>query len=135
MEHMDPVIFVIGLFVLIPLGGMTVGYLMQKLRSEERLRAIEKGVALPADPPHTRDPWRLARALRLGGMIQVAIGLGLLALFVSLAETLPEFPKGVIAVSAIPVLIGVALLIEHRIRMRELGPPPPASALRPPAEG
>jgi hypothetical protein len=128
MEHMDPVIYVVGFLVFIPLMGMLVGYLIQKLKSEERLRAIEKGVPIPAEPTRVSDPWRLARALRLGGMVQIAIGLGLLVLFASLAATLPEFPKGVIAVSAIPVLIGVALLIEHRVRMRELGPPPPPTS-------
>jgi hypothetical protein len=126
MENMDPVIYVVGFAILIPLVGMLVGYLIQKLKSEERLRAIEKGLPLPAEQPHVSDPWKLAEALRLAGLILIAIGLGIAALLVSLSLSLPDFPKGVIAAS-IPFLIGVALLIEHRARCRELGPRPPAS--------
>jgi sterol desaturase/sphingolipid hydroxylase (fatty acid hydroxylase superfamily) len=128
MVPLDPAIYVIGLFVLIPLGGMTVGYLMQRLKSQERLRAIEKGVLIPPDPVRSNDPWKLASALRLGGTVLIAVGLGVLVLLVALAASLPEFPRGVIAVSAIPTLIGVALLIEHRVRSRELGPRPNSSA-------
>jgi hypothetical protein len=47
------------------------------------------------------------------------VGLGLLVLFASLAETMPRFPKGVIAVSAIPLFIGLGFLIEYRLRRLE----------------
>jgi hypothetical protein len=127
---LSEVITLLGIFAVIPLGGMTVGVVMHWLKTKERMLAIEKGVALPPEREHVNDPWKLAESLRLGGLILVAIGLGLLVLLVSLSMSLPEFPKGVIAASAIPTLIGVALLIEHRVRSRALGPRPPASALQ-----
>jgi hypothetical protein len=129
-------------WILIPLGGMAVGVVMQWLRSKERMLAIEKGVPVPPSPwnqhlDRTRDPWKLAESLRLAGLVLVAIGLGVTALLVSLSLSLPDFPKGVIAAGTIPLLIGVALLIEHRVRSRELGPrpSPPASTLQLPGAG
>jgi hypothetical protein len=50
----------------------------------------------------------------------VAVGLGLLVLFMSLAATLPRFPNGVIAASAIPFLAGLGLLFEYRMRCKEI---------------
>ena len=131
IEHMDPVIYIVGFVIFIPLVGMLVGYLIQKLKSEERLRAIEKGVALPAEPVHVRDPWEYAAKFRVAGLVLTSVGVGLLILLASLAESLPEFPKGVIAVAAIPFLIGLAMFYEYRARSRELGPRPPVSPSRP----
>jgi len=61
-------------------------------------------------------------------MITASVGVGLLALLAALAFTLPEFPRGLVAIAAIPILVGAALLYEHRVRLRELGPrvTPPA---------
>jgi protein-S-isoprenylcysteine O-methyltransferase Ste14 len=110
-----------SVWVIIPLVGIVVGFLVKRLQSEERLRLIEKGLPLP--PARVHDPRRSATGFRLAGIISVAVGLGLLVLFVSLATTLPasaEFPKGVIAVAAIPFLVGLGLLFEYRLRVREL---------------
>jgi hypothetical protein len=115
-------------WILIPLGGMAVGVVVHWLRTKERLLAIEKGVALPPEPVHPpRDPWELAANFRIGGLITAAVGVGLFGLLLALAETLPGFPRGVMAVALIPFLVGVALLYEYRTRVRELGqrPRPP----------
>jgi MFS superfamily sulfate permease-like transporter len=56
----------------------------------------------------------------VGGTICVAVGLGLLVLFTALAATIPEFKKGVIAVSAVPFFLGVGFLIEYRLRRKEI---------------
>jgi len=56
----------------------------------------------------------------LAGIICVAVGLGLSVLFASLAETVPQFPKGVIAISAIPFLLGLGFLLEYRLRRKEI---------------
>jgi len=101
-------------FGVFPIGSMIIGYLVQRLRSRERLLAIEKGVPLPR-----ANRLEGEKNFRLAGMICVAAGVGLLILFTSLAVSL-LIPRAVIAVSAIPFLIGVAFLIEYRVRMREL---------------
>jgi hypothetical protein len=109
----------------IPITAIIVSYFTRKLQSQERLRAIEKGVSLPEPLDwRAKDPWERAADLRLGGLICVAVGLGLVALFAGLSWSVPEFPKGVSAVAAIPFLIGVALLYECGTRRRELGPRP-----------
>jgi hypothetical protein len=106
---------------IIPIVMMVAGVTTQWLRTQERLRLIEKGLPLPPAPSR-RDlnHWELAANFRLAGIINVAVGLGLLILFTALAETLPQFPKGVIAVCAIPFLVGLGLLVEYRIRRKEI---------------
>lgn len=110
---------------LIPVAMMIAGVAIQWFRTQERLRLIEKGVPIAELPPAwpSRRPlnhWELAANFRVAGIINVAVGLGLLILFTTLAETLPQFPKGVIAVSAIPFLVGMGLLLEYRLRRKEL---------------
>lgn len=116
------------IFVLIfgvPITAIIVGYLMRRLQSQERLRAIEKGVPLPdAQGWPQPNPWARAADLRLAGLICAAVGLGLVALFVGLWWSLPGFPFGVCFTATIPFLIGVALLYESATRRRELGPRP-----------
>ena len=117
-------IFLLSVAVLIPIAGMATGVMMQWFKTKERLRLIEKGLPLPPDPTYTHDPWEDAANFRVGGLVTVAVGLGLLVLFPALAATVPGFPKGVIAVAVIPLLVGVALFHEYRVRSRELGPRP-----------
>src|SRR5271165_5650103 len=111
----------ISAWALVPIASIAAGVIVQRLKTKERLLAIEKGIPLPprsSRPPLT--PWAFAANFRLAGIICIAVGLGLLTLFTALALSLPEFPKGVIAVSAIPFFIGLGLLAEYRIRRKEL---------------
>jgi hypothetical protein len=118
-------------FGILPIAFMIAAVLVQRLKTQERLRAIEKGLPLPPDTPLTAlafrerkvfnaTPREVAAAFRVGGTICVAVGLGLLVLFTALAETIPEFKKGVIAVSAVPFFLGVGFLIEYRLRRKEI---------------
>ena len=103
-------------FGLVPVVMMISGVMVQRFRTQERLRAIEKGLPLPPEAFQRgsgiwdrRPPFDLRDVvtnLRLAGIICIAVGLWLLVLFTAVAETLPEFPKGVIAVSAVPFLLG-----------------------------
>jgi Domain of unknown function (DUF6249) len=117
---MHPEFVVVAIFVVIPIMAMATGILLARFKTQERLRAIEKGVPLPPELAHAADRWDRAAGFRVAGMITMAAGLGLLILFGALAATVPGFAKGVIAIAAIPILIGAALLIEHRVRVREL---------------
>jgi len=129
-----------ALIFMIPIAAIIVGYLTQKLKSDERMRAIEKGVPLPPELEgrhpwdREKDPWERAADFRVAGLICIAVGLGLVALFAGLSWSLPEFPAGVTAAAGIPFLIGVALFYEYGVRSRELGPRPmpPASIPRRP---
>ncbi len=116
-----PEVMISVIWAIVPIAFMFGGVMVQRLRTQERLRAIEKGVPLP--PEHS---WKALSQteqtanFRVGGIICVAAGLGLLVLFSSLAATLPQFPKGVIGASAIPFFIGLGLLFEYRMRRREM---------------
>jgi len=128
------------IWIVIPLGAMAVGVIMQYLKSKERLAAIEKGIVLPEPPARIdrwgrqvpSDPWERAAGFRVAGTINMGVGLGLLFLFVGLYKSVPAFPEGVIAVSAIPFFVGMALFYEYRVRMRELGPRPTPTVSAPP---
>ncbi len=123
-------------FLAIPLSGFIYGYLTERLKSQERIKAMERGLPLPAETPASnpwavlsrKTPWDHADDLRLGGLICIAIGAGLALLFWALAygDQNPSAPKALIAVAAIPGLIGVVLLYEGNRRSRILGPRPPA---------
>ena len=97
------------LFGIVPLALIGLGFVIYRFRSKERLLAIEKGVS--ATPPADD------RGLRLGGMICLAVSVGLLITLAAL-----DLPHGVLGVPAIPGLVGIALLFEYRARMREKGP-------------
>lgn len=101
---------ILGLFLVIPLAIIIFAYRVRRLQSEERLRAIEKGVAIPqlAEESATRS--------RRLGIILVAFGLGVFVL----ALALPEFNKIVMASSSIFILMGLGMLLEYRLSIRDL---------------
>jgi len=125
-------------FVLIfglPFAGMIYGYLTERLKSQERIKAMERGLPLPAETPASnpwavlarKTPWEQADDLRLGGLICVVVGVALALFFAGLGWFDPDTPKlkALVTVGAIPGLIGLVLLYESQRRIRDLGPRPP----------
>jgi hypothetical protein len=109
-----PEMLVMGsIFILVPLAALFVVFFIHLLRNRERMLAIEKGVALPVVP---QDPAAGARNLRKSGIILIALGLGLFVLLVVAAE---EVRVG-IGVGAVPFLLGLGLLLEYRLLLRDL---------------
>jgi hypothetical protein len=102
-------VFVAFVFGLIPFAFIVTGFLVYRVRSRERLLAIEKGARVT---PTADD-----RNFRVGGMICLAVSMGLLIMLAGL-----DVPRGLLGVPAIPGLVGLALLFEYRARMREKGP-------------
>jgi hypothetical protein len=99
-------------------------YHSRKLQSEERMAAIAKGLPLPepqAEPVAVIDQRKRARGLRTGGIVCVAVGVGL-ALF-SFALTWIVEEHDVLAVAAaglIPLAIGIGLLVDYAFQIRDL---------------
>ena len=102
-------------------------YHVRKLRSEERMAAIAKGLPLPPDPEAVdhadSDPRagaaRTARGLRTGGIICISVGVGLALFSFFLTWIVQE--HDVLAVAAaglIPLAVGVGLLIDYALRTR-----------------
>jgi Domain of unknown function (DUF6249) len=106
-------------------------YAVRKLQSQERLAAIEKGQPLPPEPGGDEDlfgkpqkvknPGRRIAALRTGGIVCLALGVGLFLFFVMLAHVLEvrEVLSGA-AVGLIPMAIGAGLLLDVRIQTASL---------------
>jgi hypothetical protein len=117
----DAIVFISVIWAIVPLAGMGAGVMVQRFRTQERLRAIEKGLPLPPAWPARPDlsPEQRTAAMRVAGILCVAISLGLFVLFAALAATIPQFAKGVMAVPAIPFFIGAGFLIEYRLRRNE----------------
>lgn len=104
-------------------------YHTRKLRSEERLAAIAKGIPLPPESEEdhavalasayiSNSPNR-ARGLRTGGIVLVSIGVGLILFSFALTWILQE--HDVLAVAAaglIPLAIGAGLLVDYALRNR-----------------
>jgi Domain of unknown function (DUF6249) len=103
-------------------------YHSRKLKSEERLAAIAKGIPLPpdADPDYGTigiadriSPASTARGLRTGGIICISVAVGLALFSFFLAWIVQEHDVLAIAAAGlIPLAIGIGLLIDYALRAR-----------------
>jgi hypothetical protein len=101
----------------------------RQIESEERLAAIARGVPIPpteAEVALTRnrpslDSVRRRDNVRRGGIVLVAIAVGVILFFIALTIILREreIMSGV-ACGLIPLGIGVGLLIDSRIQTRDI---------------
>jgi hypothetical protein len=101
----------------IPLAAIYAMYRVRQLKSQERLAAIEKGVAVPmdADLPH---PARSRRA----GILLVAGGLGFSLAFLLVSRVEPDAATAA-AFGAIPVCIGIGYFLDAVLTKREVQRP------------
>jgi len=106
----------------IPIVAIIIAYLHRRLLSQERLRAIEKGASIPFE---ISDPRERAAKTRRWGIVLVALALGLAVMFVVIATVERERDALVgVGVAAIPLLIGLGLLYDYRLRSKELAAGP-----------
>ncbi len=111
------VILVSGIF-LVPIAALVVVYLTRRLQSEERMKAIEKGVPIPFEPVEPRE--RAARTRRWA-IVLVALGLGVIVVSVATVAVEHDRDGFILAgFAAIPILIGLGLLVDYRLRMKEI---------------
>lgn len=100
----------------VPLAMIYAWYRARKLRTEERLAAIAKGVAVPfADelPPHARS--------RKAGILLMAGGIGYTLAFVALGRFEPDaFEPAVFGI--IPIAIGIGYFLDAVLVRRDLHP-------------
>ncbi len=129
MEHWaaSPFIVPVAAFAMV-LGIVIVntisGYQTRRLQSEERLAAIAKGVPIPEPTPEpipVVDQHRRARGIRTGGIVCVAVGVGLSLFGFALTWIVQEHDVLVVAASGlIPLAIGVGLLVDYAFQRRDL---------------
>ncbi|HTS11673.1 MAG TPA: DUF6249 domain-containing protein [Candidatus Limnocylindrales bacterium] len=100
----------------VPLAMIYAWYRVRRLRTEERLAAISKGVPVPiADelPPHVRS--------RRAGILLTAGGLGYTLAFLALSRFEPDSVEAAVF-GIIPIAIGIGFFVDAMLVGRELHP-------------
>lgn len=114
---MDPIAFAaVVMSFSVPLAAIYAWYRVRKLRTEERLAAIAKGVSVPmADelPPHARS--------RKAGILLTAGGLGYLLAFLMLARYESDAAQAAVF-GVIPICIGIGYFVDAVLVRREMHP-------------
>jgi hypothetical protein len=132
--HMEgPFLIPIAAFAMvlgIVIANNTSNYYTRRMQSEERMAAIAKGIPLPIpespaasliDGYAVVDRWKRARALRTGGIVLIAIGIGVSIFSFVLEAIVRDHDVYVIAAAAIiPTAIGVGLLVDYYFQVRDL---------------
>ena len=104
----------VTMFFAVPLGGMFTYYRIRKLRTEEKLAAIARGVSVPMEPELSQ-----AARSRHSGILLVAGALGYMIAFALIARTEPEVWKAV-AFGVIPLALGLGFFLDATLVRRDL---------------
>lgn len=99
----------------IPLGGLYTYYHVRKLRTEERLAAIARGVEIPMEPELTQ-----AARSRRAGILLVTGALGYMLTFALIAriEAEPDAWTAV-ALGVIPLAVGIGYFLDANLIRRD----------------
>jgi hypothetical protein len=99
----------------IPLGAMYAYYHVRKLRSEERLAAIARGVDIPMEPELSQG----ARSRRWG-ILLVTGAVGYIAAFGMVARLTEPDAWTAAAFGVIPLAVGIGFLLDWTLIRRDL---------------
>jgi len=97
----------------IPMAAMYTFFRVRKLRSEERLAAIARGVDVPMQPELSE----AARSRRLGTLL-VAGAIGYIVTFVLIGRHEPDAMTAA-TVGVIPLAIGLGFFVDHALIRRD----------------
>ena len=97
----------------IPLGGMYTYYSVRKLRSEERMAAIARGVNVPMEPELSQ----VARSRR-SGILLVSAALGYSLTFALIARVEPDAWVAA-SFGVIPFAIGLGFFVDSVLVRRD----------------
>jgi hypothetical protein len=97
----------------IPMAAMYTFFRVRKLRSEERMAAIARGVEIPMQPELSES----ARSRR-SGILLVAGAIGYIATFVLIGRSDPD---AMIAATfgIIPLAVGIGFFVDHALIRRD----------------
>ena len=99
----------------VPLGALYTYYRVRKLRSEERLAAIERGVAIPMEPELNQ----AARSRRAGTLL-VSGAIGFILAFGLIAQIQADRDLWTVAaLGIIPLAVGVGYFVDWRMIHRD----------------
>jgi hypothetical protein len=116
--NLPELVFISGICVIVPIAALITALLFRRMSGQERICAIEKGVALPMERV---SPKLRAARVRRGGIVLVALGLGVALTFV--VGFWVEKDRDMLIAAAlgfIPGLIGAGLLIDYRMLRKEI---------------
>ncbi len=99
----------------IPIAAMYTYYRVRKLRTDERLAALARGVNVPMQPELSE-----AARSRRAGILLVAGAVGYIATFAVIARVEPEAWMAA-AFGIIPLTIGVGYFLDSALIRRDLG--------------
>jgi hypothetical protein len=102
------------MFLAIPMAGMYTYYRVRKLRSEERMAALARGVAVPMEPELSQ-----AARSRRSGILLTAAALGYIATFALIARSEPDAWVAA-AFGAIPLMLGLGFFVDFALVRRDL---------------
>jgi hypothetical protein len=97
----------------IPMAAMYTFFRVRKLRSEERLAAIARGVDVPMQPELSE-----AARSRRSGILLVAGALGYIATFLLIGRVEPDAMIAA-AFGVIPLAVGIGFFVDHRLIQRD----------------
>lgn len=97
----------------IPMAAMYTFFRVRKLRSEERLAAIARGVDVPMQPELSE-----AARSRRSGILLVAGALGYMATFTLIGRVEPDAMIAA-AFGVIPLAIGLGFFVDHALIRRD----------------
>jgi hypothetical protein len=97
----------------IPMAAMYTFFRVRKLRSEERLAAIARGVDVPMQPELSE----AARSRRSGSLL-VAGALGYIATFVLIGRAEPDAMIAA-TLGVIPLAVGIGFFVDHALIQRD----------------
>lgn len=99
----------------IPLGGMYTYYRVRKLRSEERMAAIARGVAIPVEPELNQ-----AARSRRAGILLIAGAIGFMLTFGLIARVTGETDTWVVSsFGFIPLAVGIGYFVDWALLRRD----------------
>jgi hypothetical protein len=99
----------------IPIAAMYTYYRVRKLRSEERLAAIARGVEIPMAP----EPSQAVRSRR-SGILLISGAIGYILMFGLIARVANEPDTwAAAAVGLLPLCVGIGYLVDFRLVRRE----------------
>jgi hypothetical protein len=97
----------------IPMAAMYTFFRVRKLRSEERLAALARGVEVPMQPELSE-----AARSRRSGILLVAGALGYMATFTLIGRVEPDAMIAA-AFGVIPLAIGLGFFVDHALIRRD----------------
>jgi preprotein translocase subunit Sss1 len=97
----------------IPMAAMYTFFRVRRLRSEERLAAIARGVDVPMQPELSE-----AARSRRSGILLVAGAIGYIVTFVLIGRTEPDAMTAA-TFGVIPLAVGLGFFVDHALIRRD----------------